>query len=213
MLQLLYSGEYIIFATILVSIIFSLTLHEYGHASCAKVLGDDTAQRMGRLTLNPVAHIDPVGLLMVVLVGVGYAKPVPTNPRNIKYPWGSAAIAAAGPLMNLLLAILTINVLQFSYLSSTFDLSGQQILFLSFMAQINLLLMLFNLIPFGPLDGHYIMSWVLPQQLRQRYDYYNEKYGAQLFLILILLSVFGVPIFRFLMDSSQALIPYLVFVG
>lgn len=213
MLQLLYSGEYIIFATILVSIIFSLTLHEYGHASCAKVLGDDTAQRMGRLTLNPVAHIDPVGLLMVVLVGVGYAKPVPTNPRNIKYPWGSAAIAAAGPLMNLLLAILTINVLQFSYLSSTFDLSGQQILFLSFMAQINLLLMLFNLIPFGPLDGHYIMSWVLPQQLRQRYDYYNEKYGAQLFLILILLSVFGVPIFRFLMDFSQALIPYLVFVG
>lgn len=213
MLQLLYSGEYIIFATILVSIIFSLTLHEYGHASCAKVLGDDTAQRMGRLTLNPVAHIDPVGLLMVVLVGIGYAKPVPTNPRNIKYPWGSAAVAAAGPLMNLLLAILTINVLQFSYLSSTFDLSGQQILFLSFMAQINLLLMLFNLIPFGPLDGHYIMSWVLPQQLRQRYDYYNEKYGAQLFLILILLSVFGVPIFRFLMDFSQALIPYLVFVG
>ncbi len=213
MLQLLFSGEYIIFVTILVSIIFSLTLHEYGHASCAKVLGDDTAQRMGRLTLNPVAHIDPVGLLMVVLVGVGYAKPVPTNPRNIKYPWGSAAVAAAGPLMNLLLAILTINVLQFSYLSSTFDLSGQQILFLSFMAQINLLLMLFNLIPFGPLDGHYIMSWVLPQQLRQRYDYYNEKYGAQLFLILILLSVFGVPIFRFLMDFSQALIPYLVFVG
>ena len=213
MLQLLFSGEYIIFVTILVSIIFSLTLHEYGHASCAKVLGDDTAQRMGRLTLNPVAHIDPVGLLMVVLVGVGYAKPVPTNPRNIKYPWGSAAVAAAGPLMNLLLAILTINVLQFSYLSSTFDLSGQQILFLSFMAQLNLLLMLFNLIPFGPLDGHYIMSWVLPQQLRQRYDYYNEKYGAQLFLILILLSVFGVPIFRFLMDFSQALIPYLVFVG
>lgn len=213
MLQLLYSGQYIIFATILVSIIFSLTLHEYGHASSAKLLGDDTAQRNGRLTLNPLAHIDPVGLLMVVLVGVGYAKPVPTNPRNMRYAWGSAAVAAAGPLMNLLLAILTINILQFFYLSNSFDLSGPQILFLSFMAQINLLLMLFNLIPFGPLDGHYIMSWVLPQHLRQRYDYYNGRYGAQLFLILILLTIFGVPIFSFLMDFSQALIPYLVFVG
>ncbi len=213
MLQLLYSGQYIIFAIILVSIIFSLTLHEFGHASVARLLGDDTAQRMGRLTLNPVAHIDPVGLLMVVLVGFGYAKPVPTNPRNLKYPWGSAAVAAAGPLMNLLLAILAVNSLRFFYLSGTFDLSEQQILFLSFMAQINLLLMLFNLIPFGPLDGHYIMSWVLPQHLRQRYDYYNGRYGAQLFLILILLSIFGVPIFSFLMDFSQALIPYLVFVG
>ena len=213
MLQLLYSGQYIIFVTILVSIIFSLTLHEYGHAASAKMLGDDTAQRMGRLTLNPIAHIDPMGLLMVVLVGFGYAKPVPTNPHKIKYPWGNAAVAAAGPLMNLFLAILAINILQFSSISATFDLSGQQILFLSFMAQINLLLMLFNLIPFGPLDGHYIMSWILPAQLRQKYDYYNGRYGAQLFLILIVLSILGVPIFNFLMDFSRALIPYLVFVS
>jgi len=213
MLSLLYSGQYVIFFTILVSIIFSLSLHEFGHASTAKLLGDDTAQRMGRLTLNPVAHIDPVGLLMVVLVGFGYAKPVPTNPRNIRYSWGHAAVAAAGPAMNLLLAIVTINILQYSYISGSLDLSGQQILFLSFMAQINLLLMLFNLIPFGPLDGHYIMSWVLPQQLKQKYDYYNDRYGAQLFIVLILLSVFGVPIFSFLMDFSRALMPYLVFVG
>ena len=213
MLQLLYSGQTVIFVTILVSIIFSLTLHEYGHAACAKLLGDDTAQRMGRLTLNPMAHIDPVGLLMVVLVGFGYAKPVPTNPRNLNYSWGSAAVAAAGPAMNLLLAILTINILQYSYVSATFDLTGPQILFLNYMAQINLLLMLFNLIPFGPLDGHYIMSWALPRDLRQKYDYYNTRYGAQLFLVLILLSVFGVPIFSFLMGFSRALIPFLVFVG
>jgi len=213
MLQLLYSGQYIIFATILVSIVFSLTLHEFGHAYSAKLLGDNTAQSMGRLTLNPVAHIDPVGLLMVVLVGFGYAKPVPTNPANIKYHWGSAAVAAAGPLMNLLLAVLAINLLQFFYINGNFNLSGQQIMFLSYMAQINLLLMLFNLLPFGPLDGHYIMSWLLPQHMRQRYDYFNSRYGAQLFLVLILLSVFGIPIFRFLMEFSQALIPYLVFVG
>ncbi len=192
MLQLRYSGQYIIFATILVSIIFSLTFHEYGHAFSAKMLGDDTAQRMGRLTLNPIAHIDPMGLLMVVFVGFGYAKPVPTNPQKIKYPWGHAAVAAAGPLMNLLLAILAINILYLSSRSANVDLSEQQILFLSFMAQINMLLMLFNLIPFGPLDGHYIMSWLLPLKLRQKYDHYNGRYGAQLFLVLIVLSIFGV---------------------
>ncbi len=213
MLQLLYSGQYIIFGIILVTIVFSLTLHEFGHASVAKLLGDDTAQRMGRLTLNPVAHIDPVGLAMVVLVGFGYAKPVPTNPQNIKVPWGGAAVAAAGPLMNLVLAILAINALQYIARSETLAVSEQQLLFLSFMAQINLLLMIFNLIPFGPLDGHYIMSWALPRRLRQQYDNYNGKYGSQLFIVLILLSILGIPIFSFLMDFSRALVPYLVFVG
>lgn len=212
MLQLLFAGQYLVFATILVAIIFSLTLHEFGHASCAMLLGDDTARRMGRLTLNPVAHIDPVGLLMVVLVGFGYARPVPTNPRKIRFPWGNAAVAAAGPMMNLLLAVLAINTLQTLYLYGG-DVGGQQGLFLSYMAQINLLLMLFNLIPFGPLDGHYIMSWALPRDLRLRYDYYNDRYGAQLFLVLIVLSLLGIPIFNFLMRFSRSLMPYLVFVG
>jgi len=211
-LQLLFAGQYLVFATILVAIIFSLTLHEFGHASCAMLLGDDTARRMGRLTLNPVAHIDPVGLLMVVLVGFGYARPVPTNPRKIRFPWGNAAVAAAGPMMNLLLAVLAINTLQTLYLYGG-DVGGQQGLFLSYMAQINLLLMLFNLIPFGPLDGHYIMSWALPRDLRLRYDYYNDRYGAQLFLVLIVLSLLGIPIFNFLMRFSRSLMPYLVFVG
>jgi Zn-dependent protease len=212
MIQLLYQGQYIIFVTILVAIIFSLTLHEFGHAYSAKLLGDDTAQRMGRLTLNPAAHIDPMGLLMVVLIGFGYAKPVPTNPQKIKYSWGSAAVAAAGPFMNLLLAILAINTLQLAAVSSSFDLSNQSAYFFTLMAQINLLLMIFNLLPFGPLDGHYIMSWVLPQNLRRTYDYYNDRYGAQLFLVLIVLSIFGVPIFSRLMNFSRSLIPYLVFI-
>lgn len=212
MLQLLFSGQFVIFGIILVSIIFSLTLHEFGHAAVAKLLGDDTAQRMGRLTLNPVPHIDPIGLLMVVLVGFGFAKPVMTNPRNIKAPWGGAAIAAAGPLMNLLLAILAINVLHYIANDPASTVSDQQVMFFSFMAQINLLLMLFNLIPFGPLDGHYIMSWALPPRLGRQYDYYNGKYGAQLFLGLIVLSVLGIPIFSFLMSFSRMLVPYLVFI-
>ena len=105
MLPLLFSGQIGLFVIIIITIIFSLSLHEFGHAAMAKVLGDDTAQRMGRLNINPVSHIDPFGLLMVVLVGFGFAKPVPFDVRNIKVAWGSAAVALAGPAMNLFLAI------------------------------------------------------------------------------------------------------------
>lgn len=211
MLQLIYGGQYFLFAAILVAIIFSLTLHEFGHASSAWLLGDNTAQQQGRLTLNPMAHIDPMGLLMVIFIGFGYARPVPTNPNRIRYSWGNAAVAAAGPAMNLLLAFVSINLLQYLAMGNNQGVSDQVIVFLSLMAQINLLLMLFNLLPFGPLDGHYIMSWLLPTRLRHQYDYYNNRYGAQLFLVLILLSIFGVPIFSSLMSLSQTLIPYLLF--
>ena len=82
MLPMLFQGQLALFGLIIIALIISLTFHEFGHAFAAKRFGDDTAERLGRLTLNPVAHIDPVGLLMVVLVGFGFAKPVPTNPRN-----------------------------------------------------------------------------------------------------------------------------------
>ena len=79
----------------------SLTFHEFGYAFAAKQFGDDAAERQGQLTLNPVAHIDPPGLLMVVLIGFGYAKPVPTNPRNYSSFWAQPVVATAGPLANL----------------------------------------------------------------------------------------------------------------
>ena len=81
-IELLLQGQIALFATLLFAIVFSLTFHEFGHAASAKLLGDDTAEQAGRLTLNPIAHIDPLGLLMVVMVGFGYAKPVPVNPRR-----------------------------------------------------------------------------------------------------------------------------------
>ena len=77
MLQLIYQGQWLLFLLITTALVISLTFHEFGHAASAKFFGDDTAQRQGRLTLNPIAHIDPMGLLMVVLIGIGYAKPVP----------------------------------------------------------------------------------------------------------------------------------------
>ena len=160
MIQLLFQQQYALFILIMIALIISLTFHEYGHAIVAKLYGDDTAQKAGRLTLNPVAHIDPGGLLMVVLVGFGYAKPVPTNPANFSSRWATLWVSAAGPGMNLLVAIFTINlyILGLEAGWSLFEGQGPQFFFI-FLAKINLLLMLFNLIPIGPLDGHYILPY------------------------------------------------------
>jgi len=212
MLQLLFHGQIQLFVVILVAIIFSLTLHEFGHAASARMLGDDTAQRQGRLTLNPMSHIDPMGLLMVVLVGFGYARPVPISPGRLKGRWKAAAVAAAGPLMNLLLAVLAINLLVWAASTNAFELTPPRVQALTIMAQINLLLMFFNLLPLGPLDGHYIFSWFLPAGLRTRYDVFNDRHGTQVFLALILLSIIGVPIFSFLMRVSAWLVPFITFV-
>ena len=96
MIELLLEGHISLFITILAAIIISLTFHEFGHAATAKLYGDDTAQRAGRLTLNPMAHIDPTGLLMVAIIGFGYAKPVPTNPAKFNSLWASLFVSAAG---------------------------------------------------------------------------------------------------------------------
>lgn len=212
MLTLLFDGQIAVFAMLLLAIIFSLSLHEFGHAQASTWLGDDTARNMGRLTLNPLAHIDPLGLLMVVLVGFGYARPVPFDPRTITHAWARAAVAAAGPGMNFLIAVVAVNVLALAAHSTGFDLPREALLALTILAQINLLLMLFNLLPLGPLDGHYILSWLLPPALGRRYDYVNARYGAQAFLVLIVLSIAGVPVFRFLTSFASQLLPYLVFV-
>jgi len=195
------------------AIVISLSFHEYGHAWVAKRFGDDTAERAGRLTLNPLAHIDPMGLLMVVFVGFGYARPVPTDPRRFTSRYADLLVAAAGPGMNLLLAVLSINVYLLTLkagLIGSADLGPR--LFFVYLAQINLLLMVFNLLPIGALDGHYILPYFLPRRLSQAYRYYNGRYGNFVLLGLIMLAVLGnVPIFRTIFYISEALLPLIVF--
>ena len=213
MIQLLFQQQYALFILIMIALIISLTFHEYGHAIVAKLYGDDTAQKAGRLTLNPVAHIDPGGLMMVVLVGFGYAKPVPTNPANFSSRWATLWVSAAGPGMNLLVAIITINfyILGLQAGWSIFEGQGPQFFFI-FLAKINLLLMLFNLIPIGPLDGHYILPYFLPRSLAQRYLYYNQRYGVYALFALIALSLIGVPIPTTVLSIGDSLLPIIVFV-
>lgn len=206
-------GEILLFALVAIALIISLSFHEYAHAAVAKLAGDDTAERSGRLTLNPLAHIDPMGFLMVVLVGFGYARPVPVNHANLRLPRADLWIAVAGPAMNLLLAAVTWNCflllrgagVHFAYLPGPIN-------FVSLLVRVNLLLMLFNLLPFGPLDGHYILPHLLPAKGAQLYRYYNARFGHYVLLGLMLLSFIGVPVFSFLMAVATKLLKLITFV-
>ena len=213
MVSLLLQGQILLFALVTVALIVSLTFHEYAHAAVAKLSGDSTAERAGRLTLNPLAHIDPMGLLMVVLVGFGYAKPVPVDPRYLRSPRADLWIAAAGPVMNLLLAAVVWNgflALRGAGVGFVF-LPGPQT-FVLLLVRINLLLMLFNLIPLGPLDGHWILPHLLPAAGARWYRYYNARFGSYALFGLILLSFAGVPVFRTLMAIAARLVPLITFV-
>ncbi len=212
MLLLLAQQQYAVFLLIIIALVISLSFHEYGHGRVAMMMGDDTAKRAGRLTLNPLRHIDPMGLLMVVLIGFGYAKPVPTDPRQFKSRLGILWVAAAGPAMNLLLAIVVINVyaLGLRFGVEAFQNEGA-FFFFTFLTQINLLLMLFNLLPIGPLDGHHILPYFLPRQLANRYREYNHRYGVMLLLGLVALNLLGLPVFESIWNLGQWMTQLIIF--
>ncbi|HIN16354.1 MAG TPA: site-2 protease family protein [Gammaproteobacteria bacterium] len=213
MITLLNEGQWALFSMVLVAIVIALSFHEFGHAWTARFFGDDTAERAGRLTLNPVAHIDPVGLLMVVFVGFGYARPVPIDPRKFTSSYADLLVAAAGPGMNLLLAVVAINgyvlMIQFGWLSITQE---DPWIFCKYFTILNLLLMLFNLLPIGALDGHYILPYFLPRSWAQRYRYYNQRYGNLLLLGLIGLSILGVPVVSTLFSLANTMMLWIVVV-
>ncbi len=213
MLNLLLQGQIALFAVILVAIVISLSFHEFGHAATAKLFGDDTAQKAGRLTLNPAAHIDPVGLLMTALIGFGYARPVPTNPSKFNSLWASFFVSAAGPAMNLLLAMIAINFYGLGLANGWSITQGDGAeLFFMYFSLINLILLIFNLIPIGSLDGHYLLPYFLPRKMAQAYRYWNDRYGNQLLMGLILLSLVGVPVFDTIWNFGRSMLPSIMFV-
>lgn len=170
------------------AIIVASTIHEYAHAWTANKLGDPTARAEGRLTLNPLVHIDPLGALMLIIARVGWSKPVPIYEQNFNNPViGTAITAIAGPISNLLLAIVTaITYHVVSLISNGF--AGDFIYvyyFLMVFFMINISLMAFNLIPLPPLDGHKIVRALLPDRLRYSWEML-EKYSILLIIFLIL---------------------------
>lgn len=155
-------------------ILASLTIHEYSHAKAADILGDPTPRMAGRLTLNPIAHLDPVGFLALLLIRIGWAKPVPINPYNFKNPErGMLITGIAGPISNFFLAwILAIVLKTIPFNNAVWVEALQSAIW------INLALMVFNLLPIPPLDGSRIFTQYMPVEWQMSL----ERYG---FLILI----------------------------
>ena len=200
----MFSGQNITFVDLLVGqfsaffvIFVTMPVHEWAHAFTAYKLGDPTAKHMGRLTLNPMAHIDWIGAVLVLLFGFGFAKPVPVNQRNFKHPkWGMALTALAGPLSNFIVGfvcfLIMITVSVAADRIPGLDLTmvyvlGYVSIFFYYAGYINLSLAAFNLIPIPPLDGSRILFAVLPDRIYYRIQAF-ERY---IYLIVIFLAAFG----------------------
>ena len=183
------------------AIIVAITIHEFSHAIVAKLQGDSTAELEGRVTLNPLSHVDPWGFIALVLVGFGWGKPVPFNPYNLKARrWGPALVSLAGPASNLvglvLFGVILRLVLQFGSLPNTNLLLN----FLALLVQFNIVLMLFNLLPVPPLDGSKLLA-LLPERYQGIVAFFN-KYG---FIILVGLVFLGQPLLSRVFGSVQDL--------
>jgi Zn-dependent protease len=182
---------------IIVMLGVAFPVHEFSHALAAYRLGDSTARFLGRLTLDPRAHFDPVGgLLMVISVlagfGFGWAKPTPYNPYNLRGGrWGEAIVSIAGPISNLVLAIAAAIPLRFMLATNMDAEFFIEVLYL--FIGINLLLMVFNLIPIPPLDGSKLLYAVLDPQTERQVRPFLEQYGMFILLALILLPNIGGP--------------------
>ncbi len=173
-------------------ILLALTFHEYAHAYVAHRYGDDTAKQSGRLSLNPLRHLDPLGTIMIFLVQFGWAKPVPVNPYQLKNPKKDMLwISAAGPLSNMLLALVSGLLLRMlSDFSATTDrnsMAGVLVLIVFLSMKINLALAIFNILPIAPLDGSKILYGLLPPRFGKMI-FALERYGP---FILIGLIIFG----------------------
>lgn len=175
----------------LLIIVAILPIHEYAHAVAAKRMGDNTAENLGRLTLNPLAHIDPIGALFLILFGFGWAKPVPINARNFEnYKKGIALTSLAGPLSNLICA--AIGIFAYRMCLNVYFMTQTEVLeyvciALQIFSSINLSLCVFNMIPVHPLDGAKIFSGILPSKVNA----YLYKYQRQIYLVFIVLVFAG----------------------
>lgn len=185
------------FVFFIISLLISLTIHELAHAYTSFKLGDSTAKIDGRISLNPLHHIDPYGFLAILIVGFGWAKPVMMNPYNFKnYRDGIFFTALAGPVSNIIQAILGTLLLNFNFPIIILE-------FIQVFVLINIILASFNILPIPPLDGYKIFSRILSDKLYYQAEYYERKYGfiiLMVFLISGILRTIWFPVYNFLME-------------
>ena len=192
-ISLLFSDP-LFFLIWVLAVVYGITVHEFSHVFAARLQGDDTGERMGRLTLNPLSHVDPLGFFMLMFVGFGWGRPAPYNPYNLKYrKWGDVYVALAGPLSNL------VSVFIFGFAARLLApaLGPENLLtqFLGFLVLINIVLLAFNLISIPPLDGSKVLFTLLPARYH-RLKLQLAQNGPWILLMLIIADNFlGINIF------------------
>ena len=209
MLDVLFQNPFafIVFALLLLVVV---TVHEFSHAFAANRLGDPTPSLMGRLTLNPLAHLDPIGTLLFIIAGFGWGKPVPFDPFNLRHPKKDAAIISfAGPASNIVMAAVASLILRFMIFVPGITFSIATADFVTEFVKLNILLAIFNLIPIHPLDGFKVVAGLLPKKY---YDDWMDlqRYGM-IFLIFLIFPFFGrAPIFTIINPVMHFLLSILI---
>lgn len=191
------------FLIVVMAVIYALTVHEFSHALAANYLGDSTARYSGRLSLNPMVHLDIWGTLMLLIAGFGWGKPVPVNVYNLRWKkWGDAAVSLAGPLSNFISVAIFIFI--FKMVAPYLAPDNLLAIFLAFLVLVNLILGVFNLIPIPPLDGSKILFAALPEKF-DSFKKWMNIYGMWVLLGLLIvdnfthINIFG-RIFQFFID-------------
>lgn len=169
----------------LVAVAIALSVHEFGHALAAYLLGDNTAKAYGRLTLNPAKHVDPVGLITLLIFRIGWAKPVPVNPNNFKsYKWGNVIVSLAGAIGNIVAAIIAVIVMKNSHMYAIYTIASTT-------ASLNIAFAAFNLLPIPPLDGWGVVSAFIPLKWSE-FVYKYESYGQLILLLAIFTGTYSI---------------------
>ncbi len=176
------------FLSFLVAIVIAITVHEYAHAKAAQLAGDPTPEQAGRVTLNPLAHFDPIGTIMLLFARFGWGKPVPVNPLLFRRPrTDDILVSLWGPLSNFITAVVFAIPLKFGF-------AGEYRIVLDSIVWMNLVLGLFNLIPIYPLDGSHILSGLLPVDQARRLDEFYHRFGMLLLILIIVTRVTAIVV-------------------
>jgi Zn-dependent protease len=198
-----------VFVAFVIAVVVAITFHEFSHAAVATMQGDQTARSQGRLTLNPVSHLDPLGSIALVLAGFGWGRPVPFTPSQLRSRrFGAAMVGLAGPAANFVLALAAVVGLRIIFPSAIDPFGGVDfsVILLDMLVTLNVVLGVFNLLPIPPLDGSRLLSLLLPPS-RQNIVYFLDQYGIFLLLgILILAPNLLTPIFRAITEALYGLV-------
>jgi Zn-dependent protease len=197
-----------VFLAFVVAVIVGITFHEFSHAAVASLQGDQTARSQGRLTLNPIPHLDPLGSIALIVAGFGWGRPVPVTPTRLRNRrFGAVMVGLAGPAANFVVALVAVVALRIAYpaIGAAFDVSFSVTLLYTLVA-VNVVLGVFNLLPIPPLDGSTLLSLALPPS-RQNIVAFLDQYGIFLLLgLLILAPNLLTPIFRAITEALYGLV-------